>query len=127
MHVPQQLSPSSVADDAREEYGDRDADESIAATWAALDDLHTVFRDRPAGSLDFFTRTRVDVHRVGGRALTIGDEAKTRLPRTWCDACSLHMASPWSADLYTCDAATCMADEYTLLSIIISTRARNRA
>ena len=31
--------------DAMEKYGDRDAGEFIAASWAALDDLHTLFRD----------------------------------------------------------------------------------
>ena len=34
--------------DAREEHGDRDAGEIIAASWAALDYLHTLLRDRAA-------------------------------------------------------------------------------
>ena len=123
--------------DAGEEHGDRDGDEIIAASSAAIDDLHTLFLDRAAGGLDFFTRMRADFRRVGDKALTIGAEAKAGLPRTWCDAYSLHMATPSSADLYTCDASTCMADEYTLLMtlpetthstyMIISTRARNLA
>ena len=54
------LPPPTVAD-AVEEHGDRDADEFIAASWAALD-----------GGLDYFTRMRADVHRVDGKALTIG-------------------------------------------------------
>ena len=47
--------------DAVEEHGDRDAGEFIDVCWAALDDLHTVLRDRAAGSVDFFTRMRADV------------------------------------------------------------------
>ena len=35
----------------------RRSGEIIAASWATLDYLHTLFRDRAAGSLDFFTRT----------------------------------------------------------------------
>ena len=71
--------------DAVDEHGDRDAGEIIAASWSALDSLHTLFRDRAAGGWDFFTRMRADVC-PDGKALTIGADAEAGLPRTWCDA-----------------------------------------
>ena len=97
--------------DAVEEHGDRDADEFIASSWAGLDDLHTLFRGRAAGGLDFFARMRADVGR-DGTALTIGADEEARLPRTRCDVFSLRMASPWSANLHMCDAASCVSDEW---------------
>ena len=50
----QQLCLPNVVD-AVEEHDDRDAGEILAVSWAALDYLHTLFGDRAAGSLDFFT------------------------------------------------------------------------
>ena len=60
--------------DAKEEHGDRDADEFIIASWAALD-----------AGLDLFTRMTADVRRGDGKPLPIGAEAQAGLPRTWCD------------------------------------------
>ena len=78
--------------------------------------------------LEAWSSSLADVRRVGGEALTIGAEAK-RIHYTR-RALGVQISK-------TCDAAICMADEYTLLitlsktshltCMIISTRARNLA
>ena len=86
------MTPNAA--DAVEERDDRDADEFVAASWAVLDDMHTLFSDRAAGGLDFFTRMKVDgVRKAGNATTTIAAEAKAGLARTWCDTYSLHMAT----------------------------------
>ena len=72
------------------------------AVRAALDDLHTLFRDRAAGRLDFFMRMRVDVSR-DGNAQTIGADAEADLPRTCFDVYSLRTRAPVEcSSLHTC-------------------------
>ena len=68
-----------------EKYGDRDAGEFIAASWAALDDLHTLFRDV---LLEAWT-----LHALESRRLPRRQSFDDRVPRTWCDVYSLRVGA----------------------------------